>query len=94
MWPFLTSLLTGRLLEEVERLMFAINGAEALLAALWLIGVVCAVANLARGRRGPSGVALLAAAIVVPVLGSLLAVAVFVMHMRGTADRADPPVAR
>ena len=70
--------------------MFAINGPEALLAVLWLVGVVFAVANYGRGHRGLSGVALVAAAFVVPVLGSLAAVAVFLLNMRGdTAHRAD-----
>jgi L-cystine uptake protein TcyP (sodium:dicarboxylate symporter family) len=78
--------------------MFAINGTEALLSALWLIGLVCAVASYSQGRRGLGGAALIAAAVVVPVLGSLLAVAVFVMqrlfvmHMRGRVHRGDHPV--
>jgi len=48
--------------------MFAINGPEALLSVLWLLGVVLAVVNYARGHRGLSGVALIAAAVAVPVL--------------------------
>lgn len=72
--------------------MFALTGSEALLAALWLLGVGCAVAAYTHGRRGLRGVALIAAAAVVPVLGSLLAVAVFAMHMRGSARRADHQV--
>jgi hypothetical protein len=80
--------------------MFAINGPEALTSALWLIGVVCAVASYSQGRRGLGGVGLIAAAVVVPVLGSLLAIAVFVMQrlfvirMRGRVHHADPPGAR
>lgn len=74
--------------------MFAMNGTEALLAALWLIGIACSVANYTHGHRGLSGVTLIAAAVVVPVLGSLLAVAVFVMHVRGGAQHADHPLTR
>lgn len=74
--------------------MFAITGAEALLVALWLIGVVCAFANYSRGHRGLSGVALIAVAVVVPVLGSLVAVAVFGMNVRGGARRPEHPVTR
>jgi hypothetical protein len=73
---------------------FAINGTEALLVALWLVGVACAIANHTHGRRGLRGVALIAAAVVVPVLGSLLAVTVFAMHTRGGAHRADHPATR
>jgi hypothetical protein len=69
---------------------FAINGTEAVLTALWLIGTALAVANYTRGHRGLRGVALIAAAVVVPVLGSLLAVAVFAMHLRGGAQHAGP----
>ncbi len=70
--------------------MFAINGTEAVLAVLWLVGTACAVADYIRGHRGLRGVALIAAAVVVPVLGSLLAVAVFAMNMRGGAEHAGP----
>ena len=74
--------------------MFAINGTEALLVALWLIGVACAVANYTHGHRGLRAVALIAAAVVVPVLGSLLAVAVFAVHKRGRVQHPDHPVTR
>jgi hypothetical protein len=70
--------------------MFAINGTEALLAAVCLVGVVCAVASYSQGRCGLGGVMLIAAAVVVPVLGSLLAVAVFAMNMRGRAHPDHP----
>jgi|tagenome__1003787_1003787.scaffolds.fasta_scaffold19906701_1 hypothetical protein len=73
--------------------MFAMNGPEALLTVLWLIGVVFAVANYGRGHRGLSGVALIAVAFVVPVLGSLAAIAVFVLNARGgVVRRGDHPV--
>jgi hypothetical protein len=69
--------------------MFAINGPEGLLLVLWLIGVVCAVANYSLGRRGLGGVLLVAAAIVVPVVGSLFAVVVFALDER--ARRSNHP---
>jgi hypothetical protein len=73
--------------------MFAINGPEALTTLLWLVGVVFAVANYGRGHRGLGGVALIAAAVVVPVLGSLAAIAVFLLNMRSdTVRREDHPV--
>ncbi len=71
--------------------MFAVTATEALLLVLWLIGVGCAVAVYTDGRRGLRGVALIAVAVVVPVLGSLLAVAVFAVHGRGAARQ---PVGR
>ncbi len=69
--------------------MFAINGPEGLLLVLWLIGVVCAVANYALSRRGLGGVLLVAAAIAVPVVGSLFAVVVFALDER--ARRSNHP---
>jgi hypothetical protein len=74
--------------------MFGVNATEAFLVALWLIGIGCAVAGCAHGRHGLRGAALIVVAVVVPVLGSLLAVAVYVTHLRGTPQHADPPVLR
>ena len=74
--------------------MFAVDGTEGLLLALWLIGVVCAIADYSRGFRGLGGLALIGTAVVIPVVGSLLAVVVFMMDMRGRAHRADHSVTR
>ncbi len=74
--------------------MFGINGTEAVLVALWFIGVASAIATYAHGHRGLRGAMLIAIAVVVPVLGSLLAVAVFALHMRREARHADHPVTR
>jgi hypothetical protein len=74
--------------------MFGINGTEALLVALWFIGIASAIAAYVNGHRGLRGVMLIAVAVVVPVLGSLLAVAVFAMHVRREAQHADHPVTR
>jgi multisubunit Na+/H+ antiporter MnhG subunit len=71
--------------------MFGINGVEALFVVLWLVGIACAVADHQRGHRRA---VLIAVAVVVPVLGSLLAVAVFAAHYRGGAHHVDPPVTR
>lgn len=62
--------------------MFSINGVEAFLAVLWLTGLACALADFTRGHRGASGVLVIAAAVVVPIVGSLLAFTAFLMHSR------------
>lgn len=62
--------------------MFAVNGLEALVTTMWLVGVFCAVANFTRGYRGVAGVALIAVSAIIPVLGSIAAIAIFVMHLR------------
>lgn len=72
--------------------MFAINVPEGLLLVLWLTGVVCAVANYSLGRRGLGGALLIAAAIVVPVVGSLFAIIGFALDER--TRRAGHPVGR
>ena len=74
--------------------MFGVNATEAFLVALWFIGTGCAVANYAQGQRGLRGAVLIAVAAVVPVLGSLTAVAVFVTNLRRRPQHADPPIAR
>lgn len=70
--------------------MFAINVPEGLLLVLWLIGAVCAVANYSMGRRGLGGALLIAAAFLVPVVGSLFASIVFALDER--TRRAGHPV--
>jgi hypothetical protein len=64
--------------------MFAINGLEVLLAVVWLAGIACAVTRFVHGRRGISGVAIVAAAVMVPILGSLLAIGMFAVNRRPT----------
>ena len=68
--------------------MFAINGPEGLLLVLWLIGVVCAVANYALSRRGLGGV-LLVAGHRGPGGGLSFAVVVFALDER--ARRSNHP---
>lgn len=55
--------------------MFELTGIEVLVVMLWLIGVVVAVDGYRRGDRGPGGVAVILAALVIPVVGSLVALA-------------------
>ncbi|WP_323099420.1 hypothetical protein [Intrasporangium sp. YIM S08009] len=62
--------------------MFDLNWVQAVMAVLWLVGVICAVTAFARGRRGLGGIFLVAAALVVPVLGSLLAVGIVALNSR------------
>jgi ABC-type siderophore export system fused ATPase/permease subunit len=70
--------------------MFAVNRLEVVVLVLWLVGIICALAYLARSSRRMAGVALVAVAIVVPVAGSLVAVAVFAMHARRGSLQHQP----
>lgn len=62
--------------------MFEINWQEALLLVVWLAGVIAAITVYANGRRGLRGALLIAAAVLVPILGALLAITVLVLDSR------------
>lgn len=70
--------------------MFALNGTEIAISILWLLGVIAAVLSWPRLGSVRHRVALLIAAVVLPVIGSLVALAVFAAVASGRrAHRAD-----
>ncbi|MFC8732555.1 hypothetical protein ACFT5B_08865 [Luteimicrobium sp. NPDC057192] len=62
--------------------MFELSPAEAVVVVAWLVGIGCAVARVRAAGPRLTSLGVLALAVVVPVVGSLLAMAAFVRRSR------------
>lgn len=65
--------------------MFELNGLEVFITTIWITGVVAALFLFGRDRTAQTILALLAA-VFVPVIGSLVALALAVHSLRSKAD--------
>jgi hypothetical protein len=75
--------------------MFALTLPEIALVVVWVLGLGAAVAAASLGGSRLKGVGLIAVALIIPVLGSLIAVVVLAARLRGrssrTSERAPGP---
>jgi len=69
--------------------MFALTLPESALAVMWALGLMAAIVAASLWGSRLKGVGLIAVALIVPVLGSLIAVVVLAALLRGRSSRTS-----
>lgn len=76
---------------HLARLMLQPNAVEWTTLLVWLLGVVCSIVNLAQSRGKFRALITLLIAVVIPVIGSLFAIAILILMHSDRKRRSAQP---